>query len=230
MVGIVKALLIGKVQTYGDENAANSINKIWQSAIFKTATNDEIYADKFGFHGDEVADKKHHGGAEKAIFANSYENYPVWSEFLGLNNLPFGAMGENLTISGIHEESVYIGDVHKIGSLVLQVSQPRKPCFKLSKRWMNAGVAKEIFRSGLSGWYYRVLEAGACKAGDSVEMVSRDDSSMSVADVNRVFYAPKENANLIDKFMNLRCLSVGWQDDLKKRIEGVYDTSYMDII
>lgn len=229
-MAIVKALLIGQVKSYGDPNATDALNKIWQSAIFKTATNDEIYADKFGFRGDEVADKKHHGGVEKAIFANSYENYPAWSEFLGLVNLPFGAMGENLTISGMREDSVYIGDVHKIGSLVLQVSQPRKPCFKLSKRWMNAAMAKEIFRSGLSGWYYRVLEAGSCKASDSVEMVSRDDNSMSVADVNRVFYAPKENANLIDKFMNLRYLSHGWQDDLKKRIEGIYDTSYMDRI
>lgn len=227
MVGIVKALLIGKVQTYGDENAANSINKIWQSAIFKTATNDEIYADKFGFHGDEVADKKHHGGAEKAIFANSYENYPVWSEFLGLNNLPFGAMGENLTISGIHEESVYIGDVHKIGSLVLQVSQPRKPCFKLSKRWMNAGVAKEIFRSGLSGWYYRVLENGVCKAGNEVQILQRDKASMSVMEVNRLFYSPKQNMDLMDKFMSLDSLSDGWKEDLIRRIDGVYDTSYM---
>ncbi|QKF92153.1 MOSC domain-containing protein [Campylobacter sp. CCUG 57310] len=229
-MAIVKALLIGEVKTYGDANSNDALNKIWQSAIFKTATEGEIYADKFGFHGDEVADKRHHGGVEKAIFANSYENYPVWSEFLGFANLPFGAMGENLTISGLHENDVFIGDVHKIGSLVLEVSQPRKPCFKLSKRWMNAGVAKEIFRSGLSGWYYRVLEAGSCKAGDSVDMVFRDSDSMSVADVNRVFYSPKENAHLIDKFMNLKALSAGWQDDMKRRIEGVYDTSYMDKI
>ncbi|MDO5046292.1 MAG: MOSC domain-containing protein [Campylobacter sp.] len=226
-MGVVKALLLGKVRTYGDINATDSLNKIWQSAIFKTATNNEIYADKFGFHGDEVADKRHHGGAEKAIFANSYENYPAWSEFLGLKNLPFGAMGENLTVSGMHENEVCIGDIHKIGSLVLQVSQPRKPCFKLSKRWMNAGVAKEIFRSGLSGWYYRVLEAGACKAGDKVQVVQKDKTSMSVMEVNRLFYSPKDDMNLMDKFMSLDSLSSGWKEDIIKRLDGVYDISYM---
>ncbi|QCD52474.1 MOSC domain-containing protein [Campylobacter sp. RM16192] len=229
-MAVVKALLIGKVQTYGDANSANSINKIWQSAIFKVATKDEIYADKFGFNGDEVADKKHHGGEQKAIFANSYENYLAWSEFLGLSNLPFGAMGENLTISGMHENNVCIGDIHKIGSIVLQISQPRKPCFKLSKRWMNAGMAKEIFRSGLSGWYYRVLENGYCKAGDIVQIIQRDKVGMSVMEVNRLFYSPKDNMSLMDKFMSLDSLSDRWKDDVKKRIDGIYDTSYMQIL
>ena len=224
----LKALLIGSVRDYGDENSNDALFRPWKTAMFKVSQDDEIFANELGFVGDNVADIKHHGGVEKAVFANSYENYPSWQKYLGLGNLPFGAMGENLTISGLHEDDVCIGDIHKIGSLVLQVSQPRKPCFKLSKRWMNRELANEIFKTGLTGWYYRVLEKGACKVKDEVNVVLKDNIQMSISQVNSLFYSPKENLNLVDKFFKLETITKSWKDDMVRRVEGRYNTDYME--
>ncbi|WP_169763852.1 MOSC domain-containing protein [Campylobacter mucosalis] len=217
-MAFLKAVLVGKAQDYGS----------YTSAIFKVAQSDEIYANKLGFIGDEVADAIHHGGEQKAIFANSYQNYPRWEEFLSLKNLPFGAMGENLTIDGLDENSVCVGDIHKVGSLIIQVSQPRKPCSKLSKRWNNANMSGEIFKTGLSGWYYRVLEEGSCKAGDEVKILQKDSVGLSVMQLNQLFFAPNENLDILDKLLCIDTLAGNWVDDIKKRIGGSYDASYMN--
>lgn len=226
-MAILKALLIGKVKEYGSKNATDSLNKTWKTAMFKVAQDSEVFADEFGFLGDSVEDLKNHGGIEKAIFANSYQNYEKWQNFLGFKNIPFGAMGENLTIDGLDENSVFIGDIHQIGSLVLQVSQPRKPCFKLSKRWLNKNMATEIFKTGTTGWYYRVLQSGSCKVGDEIKIVQKDSVGMSVMQLNRLFYAPNENLNLIKKLNELKNLAGNWQDDIQRRISNTYDTDYM---
>ncbi|MBR8461408.1 MOSC domain-containing protein [Campylobacter sp. faydin G-24] len=226
-MAFLKAVLLGSVKEYGDKNAINPLKKVWKSAFFKVAQSGETFANELGFCGDSVADTKHHGGAEKAVFANSYENYTSWESYLGLSNLPFGAMGENLTISGLDENNVCIGDVHQVGSLVLQVSQPRKPCFKISIRWGNKDFARHIFATGLTGWYYRVLESGSCKAGDEIKLISQDSIQMSVMSVNKLFFDPKNHQNLLDKFFKLTTIANGWQNDIQKRIDGVYDASYM---
>ena len=223
----LKALLIGDVKNYGSQNATDKLNLPWSSAIFKVAQNGEIFANELGFEGDSVADTKHHGGPEKAVFANSFANYAEWEKFLGLKNMAYGAMGENLCVDGLDESCVCVGDIHKIGSLVLQVSQPRKPCFKLSKRWGNENMATHIFKTGLTGWYYRVLTPGSCKAGDVIEVVESDPVHMSILEINRLFYAPSENLNLLEKFNALTTLTNGWHDDMKRRIEGIYSTEFM---
>ena len=226
-MAIVKALLIGEVKNYGSQSATDKLNTPWSSAIFKVAQNGEIFANELGFVGDSVADTKHHGGPEKAIFANSFSNYAQWEKFLGFKNLAYGAMGENLCIGGLDESSVCVGDIHKIGSLVLQVSQPRKPCFKLSKRWGNENMATHIFETGLTGWYYRVITPGSCKAGDTIEIIKKDEVGMSILEVNRLFFAPNENLELLEKFNALTTITNGWYGDMKRRLQGIYNTEYM---
>ena len=229
-MAIVKALLIGEVKNYGSQSATDKLNTPWSSAIFKVAQNGEIFANELGFVGDSVADTKHHGGPEKAIFANSFSNYAQWEKFLGLKNMAYGAMGENLCIDGLDESSVCVGDIHKIGSLVLQVSQPRKPCFKLSKRWGNENMATHIFETGLTGWYYRVITPGSCKAGDIIEIVKKDEVGMSILEVNRLFFAPNENLKLLEKFNALTTITNGWHGDMKRRLNNTYSIEFMKII
>ena len=229
-MAFVKQLLIGCVKDYGNKDAKDRLNQAWQTAMFKVAQSGKIYANELGFIGDSVADTIHHGGIEKAIFANSWQNYPAWEKFLGLQNLPFGAMGENLTIDGLDESNICIGDVHKIGSLILQVSQPRKPCFKLSKRWSNIDMAREIFRTGRSGWYYRVLQNGHCMVGDEVEILSKDELNISVMDVNMLFFDPASHYYLLDRFAKLDKITSGWHDTIKARINDTAVLKFMDEI
>ncbi|MGG7049040.1 MULTISPECIES: MOSC domain-containing protein [unclassified Campylobacter] len=226
----LKALLLGEVKNYGDENSKNPLNKPWVSAIFKVAQEGEIFANTLGFVGDNVADTLHHGGAEKAIFANSLQNYSEWEKFLGLKNLAYGAMGENLTIDGLCEDSVCVGDIHEIGSLVLQVSQPRKPCSKLSKRWDNPDMTAYIAKSGLSGWYYRVLNEGSCKAGDEVKVVQKDSVGMSIAEINRLFHQTDQNLHLLNKFNLLTALTPSFIDAMKTKLNGSYNADFMKVL
>ena len=88
-------------------------------------------------------------------------------------------------------------------------------------------MATHIFETGLTGWYYRVLTPGSCKAGDAIEVLKSDPVHMSILEINRLFYAPNENLNLLEKFNALTTLTNGWHDDMKRRIEGIYSTEFM---
>ncbi|AII15275.1 hypothetical protein (MOSC domain) [Campylobacter iguaniorum] len=216
----VHSLHIGKIQK------VNGANVSFETGMLKNSVEGELFCSKSGFEGDEISDTKHHGGEQKAVFANSLQNYEIWSKYLG-KEMKIGFMGENLCIDGMDENSVHVGDVHKIGSIILQVSQPRKPCFKIAGVWDEKNFTKEIFKTGLTGWYYRVLSAGSCKAGDVVEVIEKDAANMSVMEVNQLFYAPKQNEHLLSKFKELKTIAPGWDKTVKERTDGIYDDSYM---
>ncbi|DAB27699.1 MAG: molybdenum cofactor biosysynthesis protein [Sulfurimonas sp. RIFOXYD12_FULL_33_39] len=219
MLSKVLSIQIGKVKSYEG----------WESASVKESVSSAVFASKSGFIGDEVADKIHHGGTDKAIFANSYENYENWAKFLDLKELPFGALAENLTISGLHESSVCLGDIHKIGSAVLQVSQPRKPCWKISKRWDNKKFTSEIYTSGLTGWYYRVLEEGDIKAGDEVEIIKHDEAKISILEANTAFANPLEHRDILEKIVDISSIAESYKVSVLKRLEGTFSLEYMNV-
>lgn len=128
-----------------------------------------------GLDGDEQADPTVHGGPEKAVYGYAGDHYPLWaSDFPGLaaRFVP-GSMGENLTVAALREDDICVGDVHAIGSALLQICQPRQPCFKLALALGEPRLGKAMVRSGRSGWYYRVLRDGAIAAGDAVTLAER---------------------------------------------------------
>jgi MOSC domain-containing protein YiiM len=128
-----------------------------------------------GLAGDEQADLTVHGGLEKAVYGYAMRHYPAWrTEYPEhVEILVPGAFGENLTIDGLTEEDIFVGDVHRIGTAVLQVCQPRQPCFKFALHFNDNRLPKAMVKSGRAGWYYRVLEPGDLGAGDEVELVDR---------------------------------------------------------
>ncbi|MEK6658511.1 MAG: MOSC domain-containing protein [Campylobacterota bacterium] len=229
MCGKIISLQIGKVKSYGNKDSKDFSDKQWESGSFKEVIDTQVWAGKVGFIGDEVADKVHHGGTEKAIFANSYENYESWAKFLGLKTIPFGALAENLTIFGFHESSVCLGDIHKMGSAVLQVSQPRKPCWKISKRWNNKKFTNEIYTSGLTGWYYRVLEEGFIEAGDKIEILLHDEAKISILDANKAFADPSKYRELLEKIANIPSIAPSYKTSVEKRISGDFSLEYMKV-
>lgn len=220
---------VGRVKSYGDKDSKAFLEKYWESASFKEVVNGKVFVGKTGLAGDEVADKIHHGGLEKALFANSYENYEEWAEFLALETIPFGALAENLTISGLHESSVCLGDIHKIGSALLQVSQPRKPCWKIAARWRNKKFTNEIYTTGLTGWYYRVLEEGFVEAGDEVNVVSQDESKVSILDANMAFANPIKYRDILEKIANISSIALSYKISVTNRIAGDFSLEYMKV-
>jgi MOSC domain-containing protein YiiM len=145
---------------------------------------------RLNLEGDAQADLRVHGGPDKAVYAYDLGGYEHWRRELGLE-LPFGQFGENLTVEGMPETEVRIGDVYGIGTAVLQVSQPRSPCYKLAMKMERPRFLKPFLASGRTGFYLRVLEEGEIGAGDEIELIEAGPSGATVEKVvRRIFGIP----------------------------------------
>ncbi|WP_109831883.1 MOSC domain-containing protein [Reichenbachiella versicolor] len=159
-----------------------------QTGIFKESVEEGIYLGSSDVKGDHVIDRKYHGGYDKACYLYSAGHYTHWKELYPEKELPFGMFGENLTVEGLDETEITIGSTYRIGGALVQVSEPREPCFKLGIRFDDQGVLKHFLNSTYSGVYVRVLEEGEVKAGDKMELVEYVDG-ISIVDVYKMLYA-----------------------------------------
>lgn len=223
----ILSVQVGRAKTYGDAQSKDFLEKEWQSASFKEVSHTPLFAHFTGFSGDEVADTIHHGGVDKAIFANSYENYVHWASFLEQKILPFGALAENLTITGLHEQSVMLGEVHQIGTAILQVSQPRKPCWKISRRWNHIAFTNEIFTSGLTGWYYKVLQEGLIGSDDEIKVIQQKTPQISILKANEAFREPEKYKSILETILDIPSLASSYQESIVKRLKNESDLGYM---
>jgi MOSC domain-containing protein YiiM/ferredoxin len=192
----------------------------FRTGIFKTAVAGRVMLHKEQVEGDEQADRRVHGGPDMAAYAYPYAHYAFWQEQLGRPSLPYGQFGENLTIDGLTEEGVHIGDVLRIGSALLQVSEPRIPCFKLVAR-MEAGAdfSARFHKSRKLGFYLRVLETGEIGAGDAVERVSIAAHSPTVAEFIEVSQFDNRNLARLKRVQAAEGLSAKWIATLQKHID-----------
>ena len=168
----LRSIQIGKPQNYGSESAAETHDKPWTTGFFKTPITGPIFVGRTNLTGDGQADLKHHGGIDKAVLAYSADHYPRWLADIG-KDLPFGAFGENLTIAGLSEERVHVGDIYQIGEVLFEVSQPRQPCWKLARRWRMNELVPMVINNSRTGWYLRVLKEGPIEAGLPVKLLER---------------------------------------------------------
>lgn len=145
------------------------------SAFVKRPVTGAIAVGPLGLEGDEQADLSVHGGPDKAVYGYASAQYPAWAADFPQHaaRLVWGAFGENLTISGLIESELRVGDMHRIGTALLQVCQPRQPCFKFGLHFEDSRMPRAMVRNGRAGWYYRVLEAGQIAPGDAVTLVQR---------------------------------------------------------
>lgn len=185
------------------------------TGIFKAPVEGPRWIGALGVEGDEQADRRHHGGVNKAVYAYPVEHYPFWRDRLGAD-LPFGAMGENLTTEGLLEDSLCIGDRVRIGAAVLQVSQGRVPCYKLEARHGRPGLVREFLEAERPGVYFRVLEEGVVSAGDTAEVIERDPLRVTMARANRVMHFDRENPDEIKALADHPALSDEWRNQFAK--------------
>jgi MOSC domain-containing protein YiiM len=161
------------------------------TGIFKEPVAGRVRVTGLTLEGDHQVDRRYHGGANKAVYGYASEHYAGWEEFLG-GKFPPGQFGENLTTEGLLEESVYLGDVYCIGSALLQVTQPRVPCFKLGLKMRMPSFPKWFLKSGRLGFYFRVLEEGDVGAGDPIEKVREDGAKVSIRGLWQLAYGGAE--------------------------------------
>lgn len=156
------------------------------TGIYKDPVAGPVWVRRLNLEGDGQADLKVHGGEHKAVYAYPFEHYAFWSRELRRNDLGYGQFGENLTVEGLLEEQVHIGDVYRIGAALLQVSQPRSPCFKLGLRMGDAGFVARFAAANRTGFYLCVLEEGRVQVGDAIVLADRALDSLSVRDAFRL--------------------------------------------
>jgi len=194
-------------------------NKSVPSAIFKSPVLGSLQLGGTGLEGDAQANLEDHGGPEKAVCVYPLEHYRYWAARLGRELGP-GAFGENFSTEKTLEPDVWIGDVYRVGSATVQVSQPRQPCFKLAARHGVKELALWAQEAGFTGFYLRCLESGEVRAGDDIVLLERPTQSVNIAEANRVMHHDKHDAVGIERLLGIPELSVSWRRTLEKRLHG----------
>src|SRR5262249_14723509 len=155
----------------GAPKQVRSGNDMVLTSIFKSPVEGRVGVRQHNIDGDRQSDLTVHGGPYKAVYCYPREHYSYWREQLPAAELEMGNFGENLTPEGLTEEPVWIGDLYRVGSALLRVTQPRMPCYKLQIRFARNDMVKRFWHSGRSGIYFSVIEEGDVAAGDPIELV-----------------------------------------------------------
>ena len=192
--------------------------KLVRTSIFKAPVPGHVRVGALNLSGDEQSDLSAHGGADKAVYAYPSEHYPYWRNELPGMDLPWAIFGENFTTEGALEEVVHIGDHIQVGSAEFVVTQPRMPCYKLAIRFGRPDIVKRFLHSGRTGFYLAVHREGEVTAGDSIELLARDEHGVTVADVVNLYMADVTNQDLLRRVSELHALPAGWRDYFRKRI------------
>ncbi|MBP1930191.1 MOSC domain-containing protein YiiM [Ammoniphilus resinae] len=213
---IVLSIQVGKPKSLGTSDEATSpMDRMWTSAIIKEKVEGPIWLGETNLEGDEQADLEHHGGPEKAVLAYASAHYPFWQGQLGLPDIPFGGFGENLTVAGLTEADVCIGDTYEMGEVIVQVSQPRRPCWKLARRWKIKDLTLRVQNTGCTGWYLRVLKTGYIKDGDTLKLIERPYPEWTVERCNQLIHGNhKTKLEEVKELANCTLLSQSWRDTL----------------
>ncbi len=188
------------------------------TSIFKSPVESRVAVRRNNLEGDRQSDLRVHGGPYKAIYAYPSEHYPYWAAELPDTELPFGVFGENLTTVGLAEDTVYIGDQFRIGTALLQVTQPRMPCFKLALRFGRSDIVKRFWKSGYAGMYFAVIKEGELGVGDNIERLSPISGSgpVTVADVVSLYKGETNDPQLVGRVLGAP-LRGSWKQEIRER-------------
>lgn len=191
-------------------------DRMVRTSIFKTPVTRRVAIVDTNLEGDEQSDLSVHGGAFKAVYAYPSEHYPYWRTQLPTMDLPWGSFGENLTIEGLLEDHVHVGDRLRVGSAELVVTQPRMPCFKLGIRLGRPDVVKRFLESRRSGFYLSVAHEGSVAAGDAIEVVDRHPDAVSIRELLSLYLREREDRDRLETVLKNPALSDVWKKDLAR--------------
>jgi MOSC domain-containing protein YiiM len=190
------------------------------SGIFKYPVSGRVSVSRTNIDGDAQADLRVHGGKDKAVYCYPSEHYAYWSaELLQAGLSSWGAFGENLTTVGIDESSVNVGDTLRIGTVLLQVTQPRMPCYKLALKFGHGDMIAKFAKSGRSGFYVSVLEEGELRPGDAITISSANPPVVGITDLLALLYADSIDVEIVRRALGTPALPVSWRDWLARRFQ-----------
>ena len=167
--------------------------KIQRTGIFKEPTSGPIYLEKEQVRNDEISNRKVHGGLYKACYLFSADHYPYWKKLYPHLAWDYGMLGENLTVKGLDEEQIYVGDVYKIGSALVQITQPREPCATFGAKIGDQSILKKFIKHGRPGTYTSVIQEGEVIVGDQLELIERPKNSITTSQFFELIFSKYKN-------------------------------------
>jgi MOSC domain-containing protein YiiM len=213
LAGQLLALSVGRVATI--PNGSRAI----KTAYVKHPVDGPLHLGVLGFPGDEHVYAAH-GGVDKAVCVYPIEHYEYWSTRLGLSLPDSAAFGENFTVSGLLETDVCLGDILTVGQALVQVTEPRAPCFKIAARYGVKQMAVYVQREGYTGYLMRVLREGNVEAGARLELTERRGDAVSVAETNRILNIDKADLDGARRVLAWPALPPGLRRQLQRRLSG----------
>jgi MOSC domain-containing protein YiiM len=194
-------------------------NKILTS-FYKQPISEPVRVLTEGLVGNDQADKGNHGGKDKAVYAYSHHHYSYWENILACNQLPYGSFGENLTINHLSEDETCIGDQFQVGEVVMAVTQPRVPCFKLGIRFDDDLMVKKFLQSARTGLYLNVLQEGMIQQGDRLVKIKSGTGCISVKSLFSAFYLDKSPLamDVLRNVLAVDELSAEWREQINRKL------------
>jgi MOSC domain-containing protein YiiM len=206
-------------------NVARPRIVMWQgrqisTGIFKQPVDGRVVVRTLNLDGDRQADLSVHGGPTKAVYAYPSEHYEFWRSELPEMSLPSGMFGENLTVEGMFETSINIGDRFRVGTVELMVTEPRLPCYKLGAKFQRTDIIKRFLASMRTGFYFSVTKEGEVEASDEIELISRDENAVTVSDIVRIFVNDKSDFETMRRALEVEALPESWKEVFRKQVQG----------
>ena len=205
----LKAILVGKTKKYKNEK------REWESGYAKKPIKGFAEITKLTIIDDEVADKKHHGGVDKAILVYSFNHYEKWKKELNLENIDIGSFGENFLIDGLDENNVSVGDIYQLDEVIVEVSQPRQPCWKIGNHFNDKSMLPKVLNNSRTGWYLRILKEGKIDINSTIKLIKKPYPELTIKKLNDLL-KDKSDKILIDKILNLDVVAEAYKKDLIK--------------
>ena len=221
---VVLSIQVGLPEHLGTEGASDPWERPWYTAAFKRPVEGPVWLGKSNLEGDGQANLQVHGGLDKAVLAYPAAHYPVWQKELHLADFWYGSFAENFTVSELTEEQVAIGDIYSVGEAQVQVSCPRQPCWKNSRRWHVKDLSLKMQNTGRTGWYFRVIQEGRVEKGQALRILERPYPEWTVARANEIMYGNRDNRELTAKLAACPALGTSWTETLTARAMGAEST------
>ena len=188
------------------------------TGVWKTPVTGPQMLRRLNLDGDGQGDLAGHGGEQRAVLAYQIESYRHWQEFLGRDDLGHGAFGENLTVEGLADDEVCIGDRYRIGEAELEVTQPRVTCFRVGMRLEEPRLPSLLVAHHRPGFYLRVITEGRVSAGDEIVRTRRGPHGLTVAETDALLYLPGHDRERLTVALDVPALSPGWQESFRSML------------
>ncbi|HEX2454197.1 MAG TPA: MOSC and FAD-binding oxidoreductase domain-containing protein [Vicinamibacterales bacterium] len=191
-----------------------------RTAIWKDPVRRRCRVGRLNLDGDGQGDLAGHGGEQRAVFVYQIESYRYWQEQLKRTDFVHGQFGENLTIEGLPDDTVCIGDRYRIGSALFEVTQPRVTCYRVGIRMNEPRMPALLTSSGRPGFYCRVVQPGEVGAGDDIVKVGEASERMTVAEINALLYSPNHPRDRLERALRIDALSLGWRSSFEALLQS----------